>query len=60
MTVVDAGGHAFPLESSPFEGGARVAVCESCAARGRCNGPRADYVKIHGAEEFRALTASEL
>jgi MoaA/NifB/PqqE/SkfB family radical SAM enzyme len=60
MTVVDAGGHAFPLEASPFEGGARVEACASCAARERCGGPRADYLAIHGATEFRALSAGDL
>jgi hypothetical protein len=60
ITVVDAGGHSFPLESSPFEGGARVEACASCAARDRCGGPRADYVGIHGAGEFRALSPADL
>ena len=57
MTVVDPGGHAFALESSPFEGGARVAACASCAARDACGGPRADYLALHGAGEFRALSS---
>jgi cyclic pyranopterin phosphate synthase len=56
MTVVDAGGHAFPLESSSFEGGAFVEACASCVARGRCGGPRSDYLRIHGAAEFRPLS----
>ena len=56
MTVLDAGGSAFPLESSPFEGGAPVEACASCAARARCSGPRADYRRLHGDGEFRALT----
>jgi molybdenum cofactor biosynthesis enzyme MoaA len=55
MTVVDAGGNAFPLESSLFEGGAFVEACASCSARGRCSGPRADYLRIHGTGEFHAL-----
>jgi MoaA/NifB/PqqE/SkfB family radical SAM enzyme len=55
MTVVDAGGRAFPLESSAFEGGAVVEACSSCAARDRCGGPRADYVRLHGSGEIRAL-----
>lgn len=55
MTVVDPGGHSFALERSPFEGGARVEACDRCAARDRCAGPRADYVRLHGAVEFRAL-----
>jgi hypothetical protein len=57
MTVVDPGGHAFPLESSPFEGGARVDACGACVARDRCAGPRADYLRLHGAAEFRALSS---
>lgn len=57
MTVVDPGGHAFALESSPFEGGARVEACASCAARDACGGPRADYLALHGAGEFRALSS---
>lgn len=59
MTVVDPGGHAFALESSPFEGGARVGACASCAARDACGGPRADYLALHGAGEFRALSSVE-
>jgi MoaA/NifB/PqqE/SkfB family radical SAM enzyme len=59
MTVVDPGGHAFPLESSPFEGGARVDACGSCAVRERCGGPRADYLRLHGASEIRALSSLE-
>jgi MoaA/NifB/PqqE/SkfB family radical SAM enzyme len=55
MTVVDARGQSFPLASSPFEGGAHAPVCASCAVRDRCGGPRADYVRLHGAREFRAL-----
>jgi MoaA/NifB/PqqE/SkfB family radical SAM enzyme len=60
MTVVDAGGHAFALESSPFEGGAPVEACSTCAARDRCRGPRADYVRIHGTGELRALAPTDL
>jgi MoaA/NifB/PqqE/SkfB family radical SAM enzyme len=55
MTVVDARGHSFPLASSPFEGGSYVEACASCAVRDRCGGPRADYVRIHGATEFRGV-----
>jgi MoaA/NifB/PqqE/SkfB family radical SAM enzyme len=57
MTVVDPGGSAFPLESSPFEGGGHVGTCEGCAARDRCHGPRTDYVRLHGAGEFSALSS---
>jgi MoaA/NifB/PqqE/SkfB family radical SAM enzyme len=55
MTVVDPGGHAFALETSPFEGAGRIAACSGCAASGRCGGPRADYVRLHGAGEIGAL-----
>jgi MoaA/NifB/PqqE/SkfB family radical SAM enzyme len=55
LTVVDPGGHTFPLESSPFEGGAYVPACEACSERPRCGGPRADYVAIFGANEFQSL-----
>jgi MoaA/NifB/PqqE/SkfB family radical SAM enzyme len=59
MTVVDPGDHSFALESSPFEGGARVEACASCVARDRCAGPRADYLTLHGAAEFHALSSLE-
>jgi molybdenum cofactor biosynthesis enzyme MoaA len=58
LTVVDPGGHAFSLESSPFEGGAPLEACDACAMRGRCRGPRKDYLDLHGASEFRALSSS--
>jgi molybdenum cofactor biosynthesis enzyme MoaA len=60
LTVVDPGQHTFPLESSPFEGGAFVAACGACAVRGRCRGPRKDYLDLHGDAEFRALSSSPL
>jgi MoaA/NifB/PqqE/SkfB family radical SAM enzyme len=55
MTVVDPGGHAFALETSSFEGSGHVEACVGCAAGGRCGGPRADYLRLHGASEIRAL-----
>ena len=55
MTVVDPGGHAFALERSPYEGAGHLQACEGCAAASRCGGPRADYLRLHGASEFRAL-----
>jgi MoaA/NifB/PqqE/SkfB family radical SAM enzyme len=55
LTVVNPDGRAFPLESSSFEGGAYVPACGTCSARARCGGPRADYLTIHGAEEFQPL-----
>lgn len=57
IEVVDPGGHRFPLHASPFEGGGHVAACSGCAAADRCGGPRADYVRLHGAGEFRALSS---
>lgn len=59
MEVVDPGEHRFALHASPFEGGGHVAACEGCAVRGRCGGPRSDYLRIHGAGEFRALSSAE-
>jgi MoaA/NifB/PqqE/SkfB family radical SAM enzyme len=52
LVVTDPTGRTFPLETSPFEGGAFLPSCSACAARSRCGGPRADYVKLHGAEEL--------
>jgi MoaA/NifB/PqqE/SkfB family radical SAM enzyme len=57
IDVVDPGGHRFPLHASPFEGGGHVATCAGCAFADRCGGPRADYVRLHGAGEFRALSS---
>jgi MoaA/NifB/PqqE/SkfB family radical SAM enzyme len=55
LRVVDPSGRSFPLESSPFEGGDFLPACDSCGARPRCHGPRADYIGIHGAREFGAI-----
>jgi MoaA/NifB/PqqE/SkfB family radical SAM enzyme len=55
MTVVDPGGHSFALETSSYEGSGQIAACAGCAAADRCGGPRADYVRLHGAGEIRAL-----
>jgi MoaA/NifB/PqqE/SkfB family radical SAM enzyme len=57
MRVVNPGGHAFMLESSPMEGGHFVSACASCARRARCSGLRAAYVARHGDGEIRALEA---
>lgn len=57
LAVVDPAGAAFPLETSPFEGGGHVEACAGCAAAARCGGPRRDYVRLHGASEFRALSS---
>jgi MoaA/NifB/PqqE/SkfB family radical SAM enzyme len=56
LVVVDPTSRAFALETSSFEGGARVDACTLCSARERCGGPRADYLRIHGGSEFTALT----
>lgn len=58
IDVVDAGGHRFPLHTSPFEGSGHVAACAGCVFASRCGGPRADYVRLHGAGEFRALSSA--
>ena len=58
IEVVDPGGHRFALDTSPFEGGGHVETCAGCAVRERCGGPRADYVRLHGAGEFRALSSA--
>jgi MoaA/NifB/PqqE/SkfB family radical SAM enzyme len=58
IEVVDPGGHRFALHTSPFEGGGHVEGCTGCAFRDRCGGPRADYVRLHGASEFRALSSA--
>ena len=55
LLVVGPDARAFALEDSPFEGGAYTAQCDACAERARCGGPRADYVRIHGAGEFLAI-----
>jgi MoaA/NifB/PqqE/SkfB family radical SAM enzyme len=55
LVVVDPGGHAFALESSPFEGGAYMEGCSGCAKRSGCGGPRADYLRLHGGGEFAPL-----
>jgi MoaA/NifB/PqqE/SkfB family radical SAM enzyme len=55
MEVVDPGGHVFALETSPYEGAGHIEACQGCAASARCGGPRADYLRLHGAGEIRAL-----
>lgn len=59
LSLVVAGpeGRPFALESSPFEGGAYLEACEGCSERSRCGGPRADYRRLHGDDEFAALRA---
>lgn len=48
LVVIDPSGRSFPLEASPFEGGAYVDGCAGCASRSRCGGLRADYLSLHG------------
>ena len=55
LLVVGPDAKPFPLEDSPFEGGAYAKACWECIARRACGGPRADYVAIHGDAEFVAL-----
>ena len=52
MLVANPGGHAFRLEESPMEGGHHVPACDGCPDRARCTGPRADYLALHGGDEF--------
>jgi cyclic pyranopterin phosphate synthase len=55
LTVVNPGGHAFDLESSPIEGGVYVDACSGCAARPHCRGLRTDYIALHGADEVSRI-----
>lgn len=52
LVVAGPDGQTFPLESSAFEGGAFLEGCGRCLARPSCGGPRADYLRIHGAADF--------
>lgn len=56
LWVTNPGGRAFPLSSSPIEGGLYFEGCSDCPDRGRCSGARADYVAIYGDSEFRPRT----
>jgi len=55
LLVVGPDRRPFPLEASPFEGGAYLEGCARCAERPRCGGPRPDYVKLYGDGEFVAI-----
>lgn len=57
LLVVNPGGHAFPLEQSSIELGEFLPACSGCAVRAACHGVRADYLRVHGADEVRAVTA---
>lgn len=56
MEIVDPGGQAFPVESTPMNGRVKVAACSECARSAECSGLREDYVEIYGAEHAQALT----
>ncbi len=53
LLVVNPGGHAFRLETSPIEGGLYLDRCRDCSFRARCGGAREDYVRIHGDGELK-------
>lgn len=53
LTIHDASGRRFQLESSPIEGGAFAPPCTGCALRTRCLGVRAAYLARHGFSELR-------
>jgi len=55
LLVVPPGAEPFMAECSPMEGGAYLDGCASCRLRPDCLGPRADYLEIHGPDEFRPL-----
>lgn len=55
LVVVEPQNRTFELERSPIEGGAYLPGCAGCSARPRCLGPRADYIRLHGAAEFVPL-----
>jgi MoaA/NifB/PqqE/SkfB family radical SAM enzyme len=55
LRVVDPGRHAFPLESSPLEGGVYAEGCTQCASRASCGGARREYLEKHGADELIPL-----
>lgn len=57
LLVVNPGGHAFRLETSPIEGGLFLPGCDTCIARDRCSGIRAAYAARHGTDEFVPLAA---
>lgn len=43
------------LEASAMEGGAWLPVCEDCAARVRCGGPRPDTLTLFGDQAFQPI-----
>jgi MoaA/NifB/PqqE/SkfB family radical SAM enzyme len=59
LVVIGPDGRTFPVEASAFEGGAFLEGCARCRERTRCGGPRADYLRLHGASEFVPLLEVE-
>jgi hypothetical protein len=57
LLVCNPGRHRFLLEKSPIEGGLYFEGCSSCRMRPRCSGARADYVALHGDQEFQPVPA---
>lgn len=57
LLVCNPGRHRFLLEKSPIEGGLYFDGCAGCRMRPRCSGARADYVALHGRQEFRPVPA---
>ncbi len=55
LLVKTPGAAPFWAEQSPMEGGHYLPGCGACAWRGRCLGLRADYLEIHGGEQFVPL-----
>ena len=55
LVIANPGQKWFWLEESPFEGGTFLDECVNCSQRARCNGIRADYLAIHGGDEFVPL-----
>jgi MoaA/NifB/PqqE/SkfB family radical SAM enzyme len=58
--VARPGGRRLPMLAHPSEGGHYTERCAACAMRGRCNGVRAGYVRIHGDAEFQPLAELRL
>jgi MoaA/NifB/PqqE/SkfB family radical SAM enzyme len=55
LLVVVPGSEPFMAEQSPMEGGTYLETCGHCSARSGCLGLRADYLAVHGGEEFTGL-----
>jgi pyruvate-formate lyase-activating enzyme len=52
LLVVTPGQEPFMGEQSPMEGGVYLDGCARCRERENCLGLRADYLRVHGADEF--------